>query len=209
MIRFIPNALTVGRLFLSAIFLWMVLYSPKAEHPTRLLDGAFVMFLVAAITDVIDGHVARRFNVTSKFGRIVDPLADKVLVCGAFICFAWIGEPKLFDLSSNALRIIHWSVAGILILREAYVTIIRQWAESRGLNFAATRSGKIKMLLQSFAIGTVLVKMAHVSGQAWGDWFTSVVFTLMVGTTIFSGIRASQRLSHAQSDTAGTPTPVT
>lgn len=206
MIRFVPNALTVGRLFLSAIFLWMVLYSPRAEHPTRLLDGAFVMFLVAAITDVIDGHVARRFNVTSKFGRIVDPLADKVLVCGAFICFAWIGEPRLFGLPADTLRIIHWSVAGILILREAYVTIIRQWAESRGLNFAATRSGKIKMLLQSFAIGTVLVKMAHVPTAAWADWFTSVVFSLMVGTTVFSGIRATQRLSHAQPDTAGTPT---
>jgi CDP-diacylglycerol--glycerol-3-phosphate 3-phosphatidyltransferase len=207
MIRFIPNALTVGRLFLSAIFLWMVLYSPNAENATRLLDGAFAMFLVAAITDVIDGHLARRFNVTSKFGRIVDPLADKVLVCGAFICFAWIGEPKLFGLSHGILRVIHWSVVGILIFREAYVTIIRQWAESRGLNFAATRSGKIKMLCQSFAIGTVLVKMAHVPDQAWGDWFTCVVFLVMVTATIFSGIRAGQRLSHAQPDTSQTPTP--
>ncbi len=207
MIRFVPNALTVGRLFLSVIFLGMVLYSPEAENATHLLDGAFVMFLVAAITDIIDGHVARRFNVTSKFGRIVDPLADKVLVCGAFISFAWIGEPKLFDLSFNTLRVIHWSVVAILILREAYVTIIRQWAESKGLNFAATRSGKVKMLLQSIAIGTVLVKMAHVRDQAWGDWFTSVVFLLMVGATIFSGIRASQRLSHAQPEPAKAPSP--
>jgi CDP-diacylglycerol--glycerol-3-phosphate 3-phosphatidyltransferase len=207
MIRFVPNALTVGRLFLSVIFLWMVLYSPKAEHATALLDAAFVMFLVAGITDIIDGYVARRFNVTSKFGRIVDPLADKVLVCGAFICFAWIGEPKLFGLSSNTLRVIHWSVVGILILREAYVTIIRQWAESKGLNFAATRSGKVKMLLQSIAIGTVLVKTAHVADQAWGDWFASIVFILMVGATIFSGIRAGQRLSHAQPDATEAPTP--
>ncbi len=207
MIRFVPNALTVGRLFLSAVFLWMVLYSPGAENATRLLDGAFAMFLVAAMTDVIDGHVARRFNVISKFGRIVDPLADKVLVCGAFICFAWIGEPRLFGLSQRALGVIHWSVVGILILREAYVTIIRQWAESKGLNFAATRSGKIKMLCQSFAIGTVLVKMAHVPDQAWGDWFTSVVFLVMVTATVFSGIRAGQRLSHAQPDAIEMPSP--
>ena len=208
MIRFIPNALTVARLFLSVIFLWMVLYSPKAEHATALLDGAFAMFLVAAITDIIDGYVARRFNVTSKFGRIVDPLADKVLVCGAFICFAWIGEPRLFGLSSGTLRVIHWSVAGVLILREAYVTIIRQWAESKGLNFAATRSGKVKMLLQSIAIGTVLVKMAHVPDKAWANWFTSVVFLLMVAATIFSGIRAGQRLSQAQPDATEAPTRV-
>ena len=206
MIRFVPNALTVGRLFLSVIFLWMVLYSPKAEHATALLDAAFVIFLVAGITDIIDGYVARRFNVTSKFGRIVDPLADKVLVCGAFICFAWIGEPRLFGLSSSTLRVIHWSVAGILILREAYVTIIRQWAESKGLNFAATRSGKVKMLLQSIAIGTVVVKMAHVPDKTWANWFTSVVFLLMVAATIFSGIRASQRLSQAQPDATEAPT---
>ncbi len=198
MIRFIPNALTVGRLFLSVIFLWMVLRSPQAEHATQLLDGAFVLFLVAAITDVIDGHIARRFNVTSKFGRIVDPLADKVLVCGAFICFAWIGQPTLFSLSANAHRIIHWTVVGILVAREVYVTIIRQWAESKGLNFAATRSGKIKMFLQSFAIGTVLVKMAHVPDQTWGYWFTSGVFLVMVSATVFSGIRAGQRLSQAR-----------
>jgi CDP-diacylglycerol--glycerol-3-phosphate 3-phosphatidyltransferase len=179
----------------------MVLYSPTAEHPTTLLDGAFALFLVAAITDVIDGHVARRFNVTSKFGRIVDPLADKVLVCGAFICFAWIGQPKLFGLSDTMLRLIHWTVVAILILREAYVTIIRQWAESKGLNFAATRSGKIKMLLQSIAIGTVLVKMAHVPDQTWGYWVTSAVFFLMIAATIFSGIRSGQRLSHAQPKT--------
>ena len=198
----------MARLFLSVIFLWMVLYSPKAEHATALLDGAFAMFLVAAITDIIDGYVARRFNVTSKFGRIVDPLADKVLVCGAFICFAWIGEPRLFGLSSGTLRVIHWSVAGVLILREAYVTIIRQWAESKGLNFAATRSGKVKMLLQSIAIGTVLVKMAHVPDKAWANWFTSVVFLLMVAATIFSGIRAGQRLSQAQPDATEAPTRV-
>jgi phosphatidylglycerophosphate synthase len=99
------------------------------------------------------------------------------------------------------LRLIHWTVVAILILREAYVTIIRQWAESKGLNFAATRSGKIKMLLQSIAIGTVLVKMAHVPDQTWGYWVTSAVFFLMIAATIFSGIRSGQRLSHAQPKT--------
>jgi phosphatidylglycerophosphate synthase len=85
-------------------------------------------------------------------------------------------------------------VAGILILREAYVTLIRHWAEARGINFAATKSGKFKMLLQSFAIGTVLVKMAHVQTAQWGYWFTSITFTLMVGATVISGIRANRRL---------------
>jgi phosphatidylglycerophosphate synthase len=91
------------------------------------------------------------------------------------------------------LTAIHWLVAAILIAREAYVTILRHIAESRGVNFAATVSGKIKMFLQSFAIGTVIIKMAHVQTAAWGYWFTTVVFTLMLVVTVISGIRATQR----------------
>ena len=198
MIKFVPNLLTLTRLVLTVVFLIMILYSPEVEHRSAFLDGAFVLFIVAGVTDVVDGYVARRFEATTKFGRIVDPLADKVLVCGAFVCFALIGEPHLFNLSPESLRVIQWSVAGILILREAYVTVIRQWAEAKGINFAATASGKIKMLLQSFAIGTVMVKMAHVQTAAWGYWFTTVTYLLMVGSTVISGVRATQRLPKAE-----------
>jgi phosphatidylglycerophosphate synthase len=104
-----------------------------------------------------------------------------------------IGEPRLYDLSDRALAIIHWSVAGILILRETYVTVLRQWAESHGINFAATASGKIKMFVQSFAIGTVIIKEAHVPTAAWGNWFTSAVLVAMVAVTVVSGITATQR----------------
>jgi phosphatidylglycerophosphate synthase len=54
------------------------------------LDIAFILFVVAGLTDIVDGTIARKLNVASKFGRMLDPLADKVLVCGAFICFAII-----------------------------------------------------------------------------------------------------------------------
>jgi len=124
---------------------------------------------------------------------MIDPLADKVLVCGAFICFAIIGEPKLFNLGPKMLAVIHWSVAGILILREAYVTILRHIAEARGINFAATISGKVKMCIQSFAIGTVVVKIAHVQTATWGYWFTTITFAVMLIVTIISGLRATQR----------------
>lgn len=193
MVRYIPNALTVMRLALTVLFLGLILHSPQASNRTALLDGAFVLFLIAALSDIADGIIARRYNVTSKFGRIVDPLADKVLVCGAFICFAIVGEPRLFNLSSVTLGIIHWGVAGILIMREAYVTILRQWAEAHGINFAATASGKFKMLTQSFAIGTVLVKMGHVQTATWGYWFTSITYAVMVTATVISGLRSSRR----------------
>ena len=193
MIRLIPNILTFGRLVFTVIFLAMLLWSPNAENRTFFLDVAFVIFVVAGLTDIVDGKIARKFNVTSKFGRMIDPLADKILVCGAFICFIILGEPKLFNLSVGTLKAIHWFVAAVIILREVYVTVLRHVAEARGVNFAATVSGKVKMFLQSFAIGTVIIKMAHAPTATWAFWFTAVTYALMLVVTVFSGIRATQR----------------
>lgn len=198
MLKFIPNILTFGRLVLTIIFLIMILYAPPRYAQGELpfpdyLDIAFILFVIAGLTDMIDGTVARRLNVTSKFGRMVDPLADKVLVCGSFICFAIIKQPQLFNFGPVTMAVIHWSVAGILIAREVYVTVLRHIAEARGISFAATVSGKIKMFVQSFAIGTVIIKMAHARSAAWGYWFTTVTFAIMVAVTVISGLRATQR----------------
>ncbi len=206
MLRLIPNILTFGRLVLTIVFLVMILLAPpyyangEVSFP-GFLDIAFILFVIAGLTDIVDGIAARRFNVTSTFGRMGDPLADKVLVCGTFICFAIIGEPKLFGLGPGALAVIQWSVAGILIAREAYVTALRHIAEAHGVNFAATISGKVKMFLQSFAIGTVVMKMAHVQTAMWGYWFTTVTFAIMLAATVISGLRATQRSSRKQAVT--------
>ncbi|OHB44672.1 MAG: hypothetical protein A2Y13_03560 [Planctomycetes bacterium GWC2_45_44] len=187
--------LTFGRLILSVVFLVMVYLSPSRAEPKWLyLDMAFALFVVAGLTDLADGYLARKFDATSKFGRIVDPLADKVLICGAFIVFAVIGEPKLFNLDTQALAIIQWTFVGVIIAREATVTIIRQWSESRGIVFPATWSGKLKMFLQAFAVGTVMVKMAHVQTDAWGYWFTSVVYIATISITIISGVLSFKKL---------------
>ncbi len=195
MIKLIPNILTFARFVLTVVFLIMILYSPLAANKLLFLDITFVVFMAAGLTDIIDGHIARKLNVTSKFGRMLDPLADKILVCGAFICFAIIGEPKLFDLEPVTLAFIHWLVVAVLIAREAYVTVLRHTAEARGINFAATSSGKIKMFIQSFAIGTVIIKMAHVQTATWGYWFTSVTLAAMLTVTVISGLRATRRRS--------------
>jgi CDP-diacylglycerol---glycerol-3-phosphate 3-phosphatidyltransferase len=189
----VPNILTFARLGLTIVFLAMIMYWPDtAQHPC-FLDGAFVLFVVAGLTDIVDGHVARRWNATSKFGRMIDPLVDKVLVCGAFICFALIDEPKFFGWGPVARGFFHWIVVVVLVTREAYVTILRQLAEARGMNFAAVKIGKIKMFIQTFVIGTVLIKMAHVPTATWGYWFTVVVYAAMVAVTIASGIEATRR----------------
>ncbi len=195
-IRFVPNALTLLRLVLTVIFLAMLLMAGRMEDdkPATFLTIAFVLFVVAAVTDIIDGKVARKYDVTSKFGRLVDPLADKILVCGAFICFALSGQPKLanFQLADGWLQLIQWGMAVILTVRELAVTIIRHRAESRGVNFGAVWSGKVKMFVQSFGIGTVVIGWGHVSRE-WGDWFTIITFAIVVALTVFSGIQSFRR----------------
>jgi hypothetical protein len=84
-------------------------------------------------------------------------------------------------------------VAGILIIREAYVTIIRHITEARGLVFPAVATGKVKGVLQAFAIGTVIVKMARVQTATWGSWFTTVTFVIMLAFVVISGVAATRR----------------
>jgi len=198
MLKLVPNILTLGRLVLTIFLLIMLLYSPNAQNRTSFLDTAFIVFLIAGLTDIVDGPIARHYGIATKFGRIMDPLADKILVCGAFISFAWIGEPTLFNLSPATLKIIQWLVAGIIVAREAYVTILRHIAEAHGINFAATASGKIKMFLQSFAIGVTIVKMAHAQNLNWGYWFISIIFSIMLIGTVISGLTATRRASWKQ-----------
>lgn len=193
MLRLIPNILTFGRLVLTVVFLIMILYSPHVANKVVFLDTAFVLFVIAGLTDIVDGIAARRFNVTSRFGRMLDPLADKVLICGGFICFAIIGVPKLFAWPATTMQIIQWLVAGIITAREVFVTALRHIAEAKGTNFAATATGKIKMFVQSFAIGTVLIKTAHVQTAAWGYYFTTVTLIIAVAVTVISAWSAIQR----------------
>jgi len=201
MLRLVPNILTLGRLVLAVIFLAMVIYSPTVKNRSFFLDVSFVVFVIAGLTDIVDGFVARRLNVASRFGRMTDPLVDKVLICGAFVCLAIIKEPVLFGFGPATMAVIRWLVAAVIIAREVYVTALRHIAEARGINFAATMSGKIKMFIQSFAIGTVLIKAAHVPDAAWGHWFTAAVFAAMLIVTVISGVRATQRPAWKQAVT--------
>jgi CDP-diacylglycerol---glycerol-3-phosphate 3-phosphatidyltransferase len=199
MLKQIANILTFCRLILTVLFLIMVLYSPYAKNQIGLLDISFIIFVIAGLTDIIDGPIARKLNVASKFGRMLDPLVDKVLICGTFICFAIIGQPEnLFNFSALTMHIIRCSIAAILMLREGYVTILRHAAEAKGIDFRAVASGKIKMFIQSFAIGTVLVKAAHVQTATWGNWFTIITFAVMLAATIISGFTATRRIPQSK-----------
>ncbi len=193
MLKLVPNILTFGRLVLTILFLGMLLYIPQAKDITFTFDAAFAVFVIAGLTDIIDGPIARKLNVTSKLGRMLDPLADKILVCGSFICFAIIREPALFTISETYMNVIRWGIVAILIGREGYVTILRHVAEAKGIDFRAVTSGKIKMFLQSLAVGSVLIKSAHVPTATWANWFTAVTFLAMLTATIISGYSATRR----------------
>lgn len=193
MLKLVPNILTFGRLVLTILFLAMLLYIPHAKDRIFAFDAALTVFIIAAITDIIDGPIARKLNVASKLGRMLDPLADKILVCGAFICFAIIREPSLFTIPETYMNVIRWGIAAILIGREGYVTILRHAAEARGIDFRAVASGKIKMFLQSLAVGTILIKSAHVPATNWANWFTAITFLAMLTTTVISGFSATRR----------------
>ncbi len=195
LVRLIPNALTFARLILTLAFLAMILYAPHTgrDKPATLLMIAFTLFVVAGVTDMVDGPIARAFGVTSKFGRIVDPLADKILVVGAFLCFAIVKQPTFLNIFSPiTAAAIQWTTAGVILVREVFVTILRHVAEARGVSFAATVSGKVKMFIQAFGIGTVMVKWAFVS-RTWGDWFTVVTFAIVLLVTVVSGVKSLRR----------------
>lgn len=194
--RQLPNALTLFRLVLAVAFVVILSRWRGTPHlrpevhplPDWKLIAAGLMFVIAAITDAFDGHLSRKWRVTSQFGRIMDPFADKVLVVGAFVClagpaFTWpVGTTRTFQVSA----VTPWM--SILVLsRELLVTSLRGLVESRGGNFAANWAGKAKMILQSVTVPTVIGLIAlFETGPGspartiiqWSVWVTIAVTAL-------------------------------
>jgi CDP-diacylglycerol---glycerol-3-phosphate 3-phosphatidyltransferase len=158
--RQIPNILTLSRLAFAVAFFAVLTpwrYSASAylqrADPDPWLLTAMVLFIIAASTDFLDGYLARKWNVVSVFGRIMDPFADKVLVIGAFIYLAGPG----FAVGDRQVSGVYPWMAAVILARELLITSIRAAFESRGVSFAATTSGKLKMILQSICIPGVLL----------------------------------------------------
>lgn len=154
----LPNQITLARLLLAVVF-FIVLgqYSQHAPRPW-LLDVCLAMFLIAAATDWLDGYYARKKNQVTALGRILDPLVDKVLVCGAFILLA---GPSFCDSDRrNVTGIENWMVV-VIFGRELLVTGLRGFSESQGVQFGAEMMGKAKMWVQSMTIIVLLLGVAH------------------------------------------------
>ena len=159
--RSLPNALTMSRVVMTVAFVAVLSVYRFPDVNAWALPTALVLFVVAALTDAADGYLARKWNAISVFGRIVDPLADKVLVLGAFIMLAGPGFMAAnFGMISGVAT---WMVV-VILSRELLVTTMRGALEGRGIDFSAVWSGKLKMIAQS--IGVPLIIMLAIAAQS-------------------------------------------
>jgi phosphatidylglycerophosphate synthase len=212
MFRHVPNALSCFRLVLAAVFfLLLSFYQYEGRGDPLLLSTAFVVYVLALVTDWLDGYLARRWDAGSAFGRVVDPFADKILVLGAFIFFAGKNFiiPERADPEQHVATVSPWVVKTItgvapwmvvlLLARELLVTSLRGMSEAGGQSFGAVWAGKFKMGFQS---GTVLAILIYVAFYKWlgehgyrgyagiardiGIWGTVII-------TLYSGIAYVQK----------------
>jgi CDP-diacylglycerol---glycerol-3-phosphate 3-phosphatidyltransferase len=184
----LPNKLTVSRFALTVIFLW-VLFWP-AHIPFRF-TFALIFFCLAGVTDFLDGRIARARNLITNFGILMDPLADKIMTCSAFIAF--VESTRLNPVAP--VKVGAWMVV-IIVARELAITGLRLLAASKNIVLAAERYGKHKTISQIVAIIALLVIDAR---QEWldtlknlfGAWaviFTDAMLWITVALTAISGI---------------------
>ncbi len=159
MSRNLPNQITIARLITSVVlFVLLAQYDAAADSPRRwLLHVSFWVFIVAALSDLVDGYVARKYKLETALGRILDPLVDKILLCGAFVFFA--GARFVVD-GQNVTGVAAWMVV-LIFGRELLVTGLRGVSESKGTPFGANVMGKLKMVCQSIAVGWILATLAE------------------------------------------------
>lgn len=163
----LPNKLTVSRFALTAAFLW-AMFSRSSVNDTL----ALVFFCFAGITDFLDGRIARRRGLITNFGVLMDPLADKIMTCSAFIALVerHVFTPPLpvFHVGTYAVspKVHAWMVV-IIVARELAITGLRLLAASKNVVLAAEKYGKHKTISQIVAIIALLVMDASVEWWSW------------------------------------------
>jgi CDP-diacylglycerol--glycerol-3-phosphate 3-phosphatidyltransferase len=200
--RNLPNAITLGRIVLALVVAPMLM----TDHSGWRL-GAFVVFLAAAFSDLWDGHLARSRNLVSNFGKLMDPLADKLLLGLTFIPFYLLDHyrepatpfPWLDPVPAWRWTFPLWIVV-VIFGRELFITLFRGYAANRGVILAAGKAGKLKAVFQNIFIGSAILWYALWSaarergwnGEVWKYWrwfhtaFTSVALAVAVVLTVYS-----------------------
>ena len=175
----VPNVLTTLRIVAVPFFGWALLADGGHNEWLRIL--AWLIFFVAMVTDKIDGDLARKYGLVTDFGKIADPIADKAITGMAFIGLSIVGE-------------IWWWVTIVVLAREWSVTLLRLGVLSKVV-LAARDLGKLKTVLQGFALGGLCLPLEdddlagwfHTSGTVV-HWFFEGLLTVAVALTIWSGV---------------------
>jgi CDP-diacylglycerol--glycerol-3-phosphate 3-phosphatidyltransferase len=162
----LANAITMLRLVMVPIFAAALLRDAGASPRWRI--GAGLLFVVASLTDRVDGEIARRRNLVTDFGKIADPIADKALTGTALVVLSTLGE-------------LAWAVTVVVLVREIGVTVLRFGVIRYGV-IPASRGGKLKTLLQIVAILLYVLPLAGL----WGS-VRAVVMTAAVAVTLVTG----------------------
>ncbi len=164
----LPNKLTVSRFALTVVFLWAVFWRSPVNDTLAL-----VLFCVASLTDFLDGRIARKRGIITSFGTLMDPLADKILVCSAFIALLERGhlDPGAAATAKPSLVTVEAWMVVVIVARELAITGMRLLAASKNVVLAAERWGKHKTISQVVAIIALLVMDAYVE---WWPWLQAV-----------------------------------
>ena len=140
----LPNKLTVSRVILIPFLVFSLLYQGGENQNLRYV--AATIFVIASLTDLLDGKIARKYNLVTNFGKFMDPLADKLLVCSALICLIELGQLPA------------WMVI-IIISREFIISGFRLVASDNGIVIAASYWGKFKTTFQMIAVILLIVRI--------------------------------------------------
>jgi CDP-diacylglycerol--glycerol-3-phosphate 3-phosphatidyltransferase len=174
----VPNALTTLRIVMVPFFGWALLTHDGHSAGWRWI--AYALFVVAMITDKIDGDLARKHDIVTDFGKIADPIADKALTGMAFVGLSIIDE-------------LWWWVTIVVLVREWGITLMRVWLIRRGVVMPAGKGGKLKTLVQTFALG-LLIMPTRLFPDPWdvvGDvllWLGLGLMAVAVALTVWTGI---------------------
>ncbi len=177
----IANLLTGVRLVLVPIFLLFLFAGDGHESASRIT--AFVIFAVAVVTDRLDGALARTYGMVTEFGKLADPIADKMLIGAALIGLSMLGD-------------LPWWVTVVILFREIGITVLR-FAVLRSGVIPASRGGKLKTLVQAVAIGLFILPLhnwpAMWSTVAWVVMWVALVLTIVTGIDyVVSAVRNSR-----------------
>jgi CDP-diacylglycerol---glycerol-3-phosphate 3-phosphatidyltransferase len=167
----VANIITTVRILLAPLFIWMLLADAGELGLLRYLAAA--LFIVAIATDSVDGILARRQNLVTNVGKLLDPIADKVLTGGALVALSLLNE-------------LWWWVTIVILVRELGITAFR-FAVLRNRVVAASPGGKLKTVIQSVAISLYLVPLWVFLGD-WMHWVNGVVMGAALVLTVLTGI---------------------